>query len=241
MTIKRMLVALALVCAAMTGASTVVVADVVVSEGDGAVDLVGPVVLYVTDIPDDDPDGGLIVRSGPSTSTREIDVLDNGTAVTVVAWPVTGFFVEITEPLEGWVGVKYLTLDKPEQPIRQIDAQNARPAVETPEDVADQSELAPETLALDDESSADGVATTEDPETSDDNNGFPVVSAGIAVVLLAVMGMVLVSKKKQSEQSEAQAVPDQPEPEPASNNGANAPDALASELAERAARVQGKR
>lgn len=238
MTFKQLLAAMTLVCATVTGTTTTVLADVVATEVDGAPENVGPVVLYVTDIPEDDPDGGLIVRSGPSTRTARVDVLENGTAVTAVAWPVSGFFVEIIDPVAGWVGVKYLTVDKPEQPIRQIDAQNARPAVDNPDDGPNDSEIAPETLALDDEADeADGGISLEEFENVDKGSGFPLPSVGIALVLLGAMGGVLVFRRRRAEETSVAADNNEPVDGGEENNS----DARVEELAARAAKVRGNR
>lgn len=203
MTPKRLLVALALVCAAATGTSSAVGADILEAEQ------VEPVILYVTDIPEDDPDGGLIVRTGPSTSTSQIDVLDNGTAVTAVSWPVNGFFVEISEPIEGWVGVKFLTLEKPEQPIRQIDAQNARPAGSSNpagSNNTDEADAAPDALALDDGANDDVVDSggidrrTRTPDEPDD--GLPLVPIGIGVAVVVAAGVALAPNGKKGKNTD---------------------------------------
>ena len=69
--------------------------------------------LFVTGIEQDDPDGGLVVRTGPSASNRQIAVLQNGTAVTAVAGSEDGQWTLISAPVEGWVSLRFLTTQTP--------------------------------------------------------------------------------------------------------------------------------
>ncbi len=70
-------------------------------------------IAYVAGIPAGDADGGLVVRSGPSTSNDALGVLPNDTKVEVLSWPGNGNWIEVVSPIQGWVGTKYLTTTAP--------------------------------------------------------------------------------------------------------------------------------
>ena len=63
--------------------------------------------FYVCNIPANDPDGGLVVRSAPSSSSSNLGVLPSGTAVTAYTTLNAGW-IETISPISGWVNSRYL-------------------------------------------------------------------------------------------------------------------------------------
>lgn len=94
-----------------------------------------PKVLYVEGIPDDDPDGGLVVRSGPGTTFDRLDVLPNGTEVVSTGWPLDGDWLPITEPELGWVIARRLS----ETPPPAEPTATSAPQTEAPTESAESS------------------------------------------------------------------------------------------------------
>ncbi len=68
---------------------------------------------WVTGIAADDPDGGLVVRSGPGTDTAQLGTLENGTGVIALGNPREEQWVEILSPVKGWVSSAYLSNEAP--------------------------------------------------------------------------------------------------------------------------------
>ncbi len=183
---------------------------------------------WVAGIPDGDPDGGLVVRTGPDTSNAQIDVLPNGTGVVALGDPAASGWVEIISPVNGWVSTVYLSKISPAAGATTVAPSTTAPPSTTGttsaprEDstpaTADPNEIEPDATEQAGESSDDAAASastsipaalaatddTGSSGTSNDEGGLPLVPILGGLGLLIAAGAVALGLKSRSSKAPAE-------------------------------------